>query len=63
MKYFWTFFWTFCLMQMLTYVTSSMIGTAYDLNTGAILAVVATILIFIVPAIIPNEPGGKEGLH
>jgi hypothetical protein len=48
---------------MLTYVTSSMIGTAYSFSTGAILAVIATILILIVPSIIPNEPSGKEGLH
>jgi hypothetical protein len=40
-----------------------MIGTAYDFTTGAILGVVATILILIVPSIIPNEPSGKEGIH
>lgn len=63
MKYFWTLFWTFVLVQMLTYVASSMIGTAFDFKTGAILGVIATILILIVPSIIPNEPSGKEGAH
>ncbi len=48
---------------MLTYVASSMIGTAFDFATGAILGVIATVLILIVPSIIPNEPSGKEGLH
>lgn len=63
MKYFWTLFWTFALVQMSTYVGSSMIGTEYDFITGSILGIIATILILIVPAIIPNEPSGKEGLH
>jgi uncharacterized membrane protein len=60
MRYFWTFFWTFLLMQMLTYVVSSMSGASYDLTTGTILAVVTTILIFILSTIIPNEPSEHE---
>ncbi|MGG0719103.1 YjzD family protein [Robertmurraya massiliosenegalensis] len=63
MKYFWTLFWTFALVQMLTYVASSMIGVTFDFVTGAVLGVVATIVILIFPAIIPNEPSGKEGIH
>lgn len=45
---------------MLTYVTGSMIGTEFNFATGTILAVVTTILVLIAPAIIPNEPSGKE---
>ncbi|MDQ0198168.1 YjzD family protein [Neobacillus ginsengisoli] len=56
MRYFWTFFWSFLLVEMLTYVVSSMIGTAFDFKTGAILSVVVTILVFIVSTLIPNEP-------
>ncbi|PAE20647.1 DUF2929 domain-containing protein [Bacillus sp. 7504-2] len=63
MKYFWTFFWTFALVQMLTYVASSMIGVQYEFVTGAILGVAATIVILMIPAIIPDEPSGKEGIH
>jgi hypothetical protein len=63
MKFFWTFFWTFLLVQMLTYVVSSMLGAHYDFVTGAILAVGTTILIFVVASIIPDGPAGKEGLH
>jgi len=62
-KYFWTLFWTLALVQMLTYVASSMIGVPFDFVTGAVLGVVATIVILIFPAIIPNEPSGKEGIH
>ncbi|RFU64139.1 YjzD family protein [Peribacillus glennii] len=56
MQYFWTVFWSFILTHMLTYVVSSMIGTGYDLNTANILSVAVTILILIVPAILPDEP-------
>jgi hypothetical protein len=62
-KYFWTLFWTFLLVEMLTYVVSSMIGSTFDFVTGAIVAVGATILIFILSAIIHEEPAGKQGLH
>ncbi|WP_071459136.1 YjzD family protein [Bacillus massilinigeriensis] len=55
MKYVWTFFWTFLLIQMLTYVSSSMIGVGYDFKEGSILAVGATILIYILPFIIPED--------
>ncbi|NRD78415.1 DUF2929 family protein [Bacillus sp. BRMEA1] len=61
MRFFWTFFWTFLLVEMLTYVVSSMTpGAAFDVKLGAIMAVCVTILIFIVSAIIPNEPVKKH---
>ena len=56
MRYTWTFFWVFLLIHMTTYVVSSMGGAAYDFTQATIIAVVATILIYIVAAIIPNEP-------
>ncbi|XJZ28171.1 YjzD family protein [Bacillota bacterium Lsc_1132] len=56
MRYFWTFFWAFLLTQMLTYVVSSMIGTAYKFETGAILGIVLTAFVFVISAVIPNEP-------
>jgi hypothetical protein len=48
---------------MLNYVAGAMIGVSFDLNSGTIIAVVATILILVLPAILPNEPEGKHGLH
>ncbi|KAF0816876.1 MULTISPECIES: DUF2929 family protein [unclassified Cytobacillus] len=63
MRFFWTFFWTFLLVQMLTYVVSSMLGTSYDFVTGTILAVATTVLIFVVASIIPEGPVEKEGIH
>ncbi|RFU63032.1 YjzD family protein [Bacillus sp. V59.32b] len=56
MRYFMTFFWTMILVHMLTYVVSNMIGVSYDFTTATILAVGATILIMIVPALLPNDP-------
>ncbi|KKK36950.1 DeoR faimly transcriptional regulator [Mesobacillus campisalis] len=56
MRYFWTVFWTFLLIQMLVYVAGSMIGVAYDLQTGIIITIAASILIFIAPLVLPNEP-------
>ncbi|WP_318505097.1 YjzD family protein [Bacillus sp. T3] len=60
MKYFWTLFWTFILIQMVVYVGSSMIGTEFDFNTGAILTIPVAVLLYIIPAIIPNDPVEKH---
>lgn len=45
---------------MLTYVAGAMMGTAFNFTTGAVMAVIATIIILIAPAILPNEPSGNE---
>jgi uncharacterized membrane protein len=59
-RYFWAFFWAFLLVQMLTYVVSSMVGTTYNVQTGSILAIIVTVMIFVISAIIPNEPVEKH---
>ncbi|MBU8877452.1 YjzD family protein [Bacillus sp. FJAT-29790] len=63
MRFFMTFFWTFLLVQMLTYVVGNMNGAGFDFKAGSILAVGATILIFVVSSIIPEGPTEKEGLN
>ncbi|MGG1676594.1 DUF2929 family protein [Neobacillus sp. NRS-1170] len=60
MRFFWTFFWLFLLVQMLTYVVSSMNGVAFDVKVGSILAVAVTILVYVVSSLIPNEPVEKH---
>lgn len=60
MRFFWTFFWSFLLVQMLTYVVSSMNGAAFDFKLGAIVSIGVTILVFVISAIIPNEPIEKH---
>jgi hypothetical protein len=59
-RYFWSLFWGFLLVQMLTYVVSSMLGTAYDVKVGSILTVILVVLVYVVSAIIPNEPSEKH---
>ncbi|WP_153124904.1 YjzD family protein [Peribacillus tepidiphilus] len=56
MRYIMTIFWTFLLVNMLTYVVSSMIGVHYSFSTGSTLAIIAAILIFVVASLIPDEP-------
>lgn len=63
MRYTWTFFWVFLLIHMTTYVVSSMGGATYDFTQATILSVVATILVYIVAAIIPNEPVEDSHQH
>ncbi|MGG3469811.1 DUF2929 family protein [Neobacillus pocheonensis] len=60
MRFFWTFFWLFLLVQMLTYVVSSMNGVGFDFKLGSILAVAVTVLVFVVSSLIPNEPVEKH---
>jgi hypothetical protein len=63
MSYFWTLFWTFLLVQMLNYVVTSMTGATFDFVTGSILAVIVTVLLFVVSAIIPNDPVDHHSAH
>ncbi|WP_246938625.1 YjzD family protein [Bacillus pinisoli] len=61
MRYFWTLFWTFLLIQMVLYVVSSMQGGTYDFVQGSIIAVVFSILIFILgDALVPKENAQKH---
>nr|WP_263328347.1 YjzD family protein [Neobacillus sp. Marseille-Q6967] len=61
MRYFWTFFWAFLLVQMLSYVVSSMTeGGVFNFASGAIVSVGVTIFILAATAVIPNEPAQKH---
>ncbi|MEH7381719.1 YjzD family protein [Bacillus sp. JJ1533] len=55
MRYFWTFFWTFLLIQMASYVIGSMQAATYSFKTSSIVAVIVTALIIILGSIIPND--------
>jgi predicted PurR-regulated permease PerM len=60
-RYFWTFFWAFVLVQMLSYVVSSMTeGGVFDFMSGAIISVGVFILIVIATTVLPNEPVEKH---
>jgi len=62
MRYIITLFWSVLLMSMLTYVVGSMVSAAFNLQTALILGIVSTILIYIIPAILP-EGSEKSGLE
>ena len=56
MQYIGTFFWSFCLISLLNYVVSAVQNVPFDFMIGVYLSVVVSILIFVISAIIPNEP-------
>ncbi len=60
MKYFWTFVWTFLLVQMLYYVAGSMYGTPYDLKLGTLISVAVTAFILLIGTLIPEKPDQKS---
>ena len=63
MRYIMTLFWTVLLMSMLTYVVGSMVSAAFNLQTALILGVVSTILIYIIPAILPESSEKSGSVH
>ena len=62
-RYLGTLFWTVLLMEMLTYVASSMLAVSFHFETGLILGVISTVLIIIMSSILPEPSSGKEGVH
>ena len=56
MKYIFTLIWSFLLVTMLNYVVSSVQDVPFDFLLGAILSVVVAVVIFIIAAIIANDP-------
>jgi len=48
---------------MLTYVVGSMSGMAFDLTTAGILTVVAVVVIYIISAVLPDDPKSDHAAH
>ena len=63
MQYIVTFIWSFLLVSMLNYVVSAVIDVPFDFQTGAIISVVFSVLIFVIGAVIPNEPTPEAADH
>lgn len=63
MQYIVTFVWSFLLVSMLNYVVSSVMGVPFDFVAGAIISVAFSILVFVVAAIIPNDPMPEADHH
>ncbi len=63
MQYIITFFWSFLLVTMLNYVVSSVMGVEFNFVAGAVISLVFSVLIFIIAAVIPNEPVAEAAHH
>ncbi len=57
-----TLIWAFLLMLMLTYVVSSMVGVAFDLQIALVLGAVTTVLVYVIPFVLP-KPEQQDGHH
>ncbi|OMP67102.1 YjzD family protein [Domibacillus epiphyticus] len=60
MQYIMTFIWTLILSEMVVYVVSSMNGATFHFETGVLISIAVTILLFILTALIPNDPIEKH---
>ncbi|MFJ8064100.1 YjzD family protein [Psychrobacillus sp. NPDC096426] len=60
MQYIMTFVWSAILVSMLNYVVSSVQAVPFVFENGLIMSVPVAIMIFIIAAIIPNDPLPKE---
>lgn len=63
MQYIITFLWSFLLVTMLNYVVSSVMGVDFNFLAGAVISVVFSLLIFLIAAVIPNEPVADTDHH
>lgn len=60
MKYIMTIVWSVILVTMLNYVVSSVQNVQFELSNGLIMSIPVAILIFIITAVIPNDPVTTE---
>lgn len=63
MQYIITFLWSFLLITMLNYVVSSVLDVKFVFMTGVIISVVFSVIVFIIAALIPNEPVAHADHH
>ncbi|MDI2589678.1 YjzD family protein [Psychrobacillus sp. NEAU-3TGS] len=60
MHYIMTFIWSAILVSMLNYVVSSVQNVEFVFKDGLIMSIPVAIMVFIITAIIPNDPLPKE---
>ncbi|MFJ5769199.1 YjzD family protein [Psychrobacillus sp. NPDC093180] len=60
MHYIMTFIWSAILISMLNYVVSSVQNVEFVFKDGLIMSIPVAIMVFIITAIIPNDPLPKE---
>ncbi|MBZ5200455.1 YjzD family protein [Planomicrobium chinense] len=60
MQYIGTFFWSFLLISLLNYVVSAVQNVPFDFMLGVYVSLAVSILIFVISAIIPDEPVAEK---
>ena len=63
MQYIVTLLWSVILVSMLNYVVSSVLNVDFIFMNGLIMSIPVAIIIFIIAAIIPNEPSASAEYH
>ncbi|ANU13765.1 hypothetical protein B481_2326 [Planococcus halocryophilus Or1] len=56
MQYIGTFLWSFLLISLVNYVVSAVQNVHFDFMMGVYISIGVSILIFVIAAVIPNEP-------
>lgn len=56
MKLIFTLVWTFLLITMLNYVVSAVNNVPFDFLLGVYVSLAVTVIIYVIAAIIPNDP-------
>ncbi|ETP69496.1 DeoR family transcriptional regulator [Planococcus glaciei] len=60
MQYIGTFFWSFLLISLLNYVVSAVQNVPFDFMLGVYVSLAVSVLIFVISAIIPDEPVAEK---
>ena len=60
MQYIGTFFWSFLLISLLNYVVSAVQNVPFDFMIGVYISLAVSILIFVISAIIPDQPAAEK---
>ncbi|MGH2317257.1 YjzD family protein [Planococcus sp. 4-30] len=60
MQYIGTFLWSFFLISLVNYVVSAVQNVPFDFMIGVYISVGVSILIFVMAAVIPNEPAPEK---
>ena len=54
MKYVMTFFWSFCLIAMLNYVTGAIANVPFDFMSGVVVSLIVGVVVIILGEALPN---------
>jgi hypothetical protein len=55
MRFVMTFFWSFCLITMLNYVSGAIAGVGFDFMPGVIVSVIVAVIIIIMAESFPDS--------